>query len=46
MERILAKFSERENQLLVINICQGESWDKLCSFLEKPIPEAVFPSIS
>lgn len=46
LDRIMTKFKGRENQLLVINICQGDSWEKLCSFLDKPIPNAAFPSIS
>ncbi|HBL58306.1 MAG TPA: hypothetical protein DDZ80_07210 [Cyanobacteria bacterium UBA8803] len=46
LDRINTRFTGREDQLLVINICQGESWDKLCNFLDKPIKNEPFPSIS
>jgi hypothetical protein len=26
-----------------MNICDGEGWEKLCSFLNKPIPDVPFP---
>lgn len=46
LERIMTKFQGRESQLLIINICKGDSWDELCSFLDKLIPDAAFPRIS
>lgn len=36
-------FSDRPEDLLVINICQGEGWDKLCPFLQQPLPTRMFP---
>ncbi len=33
-------------RLLVINICNGEGWEKLCPFLNKQIPVESFPHIS
>lgn len=36
-------FSNRKEDILLINICNGGGWDKLCSFLKKPIPEEKFP---
>ena len=32
-------FKERPEKLLVIDICGGDGWEKLCPFLEKQIPE-------
>ena len=28
---------------LVMNICEGENWEKLCNFLNLPIPSVPFP---
>jgi hypothetical protein len=36
-------FKDRPNDLLVMNICEGEGWEKLCPFLGKPIPNMSFP---
>jgi hypothetical protein len=32
------------DQLLKINVCDGEGWEKLCPFLGKPIPDVEFPT--
>lgn len=29
--------------VLLYNICRGEQWEPLCSFLEKDVPDAPFP---
>ena len=36
-------FKDRPGDLLVMNICEGEGWEKLCPFLGKPIPNKPFP---
>jgi hypothetical protein len=36
-------FSGRETDLLILDICSGEGWEKLCPFLGKPIPTVPFP---
>jgi len=36
-------FKNRKQDLLTIDICGGEGWEKLCSFLNKDIPNAHFP---
>lgn len=36
-------FAGRENDLLIMDICQGDGWEKLCPFLGIPIPDAPFP---
>lgn len=35
-------FKNRDN-LLILDICGGEGWEKLCDFLDKPIPNTPFP---
>ena len=42
IKRVQDYFAGR-NDLLVINICEGDGWDKLCPFLNKPIPDYPFP---
>jgi hypothetical protein len=39
-------FRVRQSDLLTIDICGGEGWNKLCAFLGKPIPQESFPVIS
>jgi hypothetical protein len=36
-------FRNRPENLLVLDICGGDGWEKLCSFLGLSIPEATFP---
>ena len=36
-------FKDRPEDLLVLDICGGEGWNKLCGFLEVPLPDAPFP---
>lgn len=36
-------FKDRPNDLLVMNICDGDGWEKLCPFLNKEIPDIPFP---
>ena len=36
-------FRERSADLLVLDICAGEGWEKLCPFLGVPEPAAPFP---
>jgi Sulfotransferase domain len=45
-QRMLERFKNRPEQFMVMNICGGDSWDKLCNFIGKPAPNASFPSIS
>jgi hypothetical protein len=39
---VVAHFEGR-NDLLVMDISKGDGWDKLCNFLERPIPSVPFP---
>lgn len=36
-------FNNRPNDLLVMNLTEGDGWEKLCGFLEEPIPLKSFP---
>lgn len=36
-------FRDRPDDLLVMNICAGEGWEKLCPFLGLSIPKVKFP---
>jgi hypothetical protein len=40
---VLDHFRGREADLLVMDICAGEGWEKLCPFLDRPVPDAPFP---
>jgi len=42
-KRAIEHFKERTDKLLVMNIIDGDGWDKLCNFLNKPIPNKPFP---
>jgi hypothetical protein len=36
-------FRDRQQDLLVLDICGGEGWDKLAPFLDAPLPASRFP---
>lgn len=36
-------FKDRPDDLLEMNIVEGEGWEKLCPFLDMPVPEQAFP---
>lgn len=40
---VINYFKKREKDLLVIDICSGEGWNKLCPFLNKPAVNSPFP---
>ena len=40
---VQAYFQDRPDDLLVLNICDGQGWERLCPFLDKPIPDEPFP---
>ena len=40
---VIEYFKSRQKDLLIINICNGEGWEKLCPFLNLPAPILPFP---
>ncbi len=36
-------FKDRPQDLLIINIVADEGWEKLCPFLQRPVPDIPFP---
>ena len=42
-EEVKTYFKGREDDLLIINICEGEGWEKICPFLEADLPMSPFP---
>ncbi len=40
---VIKYFSERKNDLLILDICAGDGFEKLCPFLGKQIPRQSFP---
>jgi hypothetical protein len=40
---VKAFFADRPEDLLILNVCNGEGWDKLCPFLGRDIPLTPFP---
>ena len=42
-ESVRKYFEGREQDLLILNVTEGDGWDKLCPFLGKPVPEVEFP---
>jgi len=40
---VLEHFRDRPGKLLVMNVTAGDGWEKLCPFLDTPIPDIPFP---
>jgi hypothetical protein len=38
-------FHDKPN-LLTIDVCAGEGWEKLCPFLDRPVPDRPFPKMN
>jgi len=36
-------FADQPGKLLILNLYQGDGWEKICDFLDCPIPNEVFP---
>lgn len=43
VDGVLDYFKDRPQDLLVIDICGGDNWQRLCAFLDKPLPDIPFP---
>lgn len=42
-KEVLSYFSGRREDLLLMDVTDGDGWKKLCSFLDEPIPDKDFP---
>jgi len=42
---VVSHFKGRDDKLLIIDIMNGDGWEKLCPFLNIDIPNSSFPSI-
>jgi hypothetical protein len=42
-KRVREYFADRPDDLLVLDICAGDGWEPLCSFLKVPVPSQPFP---
>ena len=40
---IIEYFKDRPSRLLILNLMNGDGWNNLCNFLNKPIPDKPFP---
>ena len=43
---VKAFFADKANRFLTLRITEGEGYEKLCPFLEEPIPDGPFPQIN
>ena len=43
VKRVMDYFKDRPEDLLVINVCEGEGYEKLAPFLNRPLPTQPFP---
>lgn len=44
-QSVMNYFSDRPDSLLILDICKGEGWEKLCPFLDKPLVSFPFPFV-
>jgi hypothetical protein len=42
-QSVINFFAEHDADFLVFNMSAGDSWEKLCGFLKRPIPDVPFP---
>ena len=42
-KEILKYFKDKPSKLLIMDIFKGDGWEKLCPFLDKPLPNQSFP---
>ena len=46
LRNVMDYFADRPDDLLVMDICAGDGWEKLCDFLGMPVPDAEFPRLN
>lgn len=42
-KQVIEYFKDKPSKLLIMNVVDGDGWEKLCRFLDKPIPKKPFP---
>ncbi len=42
-QEVLQFFEKQHDRLLIVNFSNGDGWDKICTFLQKPLPSFAFP---
>ena len=42
-EDVRRYFADRPDDLLIMDLAAGDGWQKLCAFLDEPVPSAPFP---
>lgn len=45
-DAVAAHFQNRASDLLVMDIIGGDGWEKLCPFLDRPVPAVEFPHVT
>lgn len=45
-KEVLNYFKDRNEELLIFDVSKGDSWEKLCPFLDLPIPHVAFPKVN
>ncbi|MEM6777496.1 MAG: sulfotransferase family protein [Planctomycetota bacterium] len=43
---VMAYFQDRPDDLLVVNLTEQPSWELLCRFVDRPVPDADFPHVN
>jgi len=43
---VIAYFKDRPDDLLILDLEKGDSWEKLCAFLDKAPPDTAFPHVN
>lgn len=46
VESVRAYFQDRPGDVLIMDICDGEGWERLCPFLGLQIPDLPFPRLN
>jgi hypothetical protein len=46
IEDVKKYFKDRPNDLLIMNICEGDGWEVLCKFLDKSVLNIPFPKLN
>jgi hypothetical protein len=45
-DNVCRYFAGRPDKLLILNVHEGDGWEKICDFLSCPLPNEVFPHVN